>query len=70
VDALAFAHDSRRLAVGGSDSSIQMWDANAGQAIHPLPGHSGNIRALVYSPDGRRLASGSDDRTVGIWPGN
>jgi len=70
VDALAFAHDSRRLAVGGSDSSIQMWDINAGQMLRSLAGHSGGIRALAFSPDGRRLASGSDDRTVGIWPGN
>ena len=70
VNALAFARDSRRLAVGGSDTAIQMWDSDAGQLLRSLNGHSGSIRALAFSPDGRRLASGSDDKTVGIWQAN
>ena len=49
---------------------IQIWDADAGQLLHALTGHSGSIRALAISPDGRRLASGSEDRTVGIWSAN
>ena len=70
VNALAFARDSRRLAIGGSDTGIQIWDTDAAQLMHSLTGHSASIRALALSPDGRRLASGSDDRTVAVWPAN
>jgi len=47
-----------------------MWDAEGGQFLHTLSGHSGPVRALAVSPDGHRLASGSDDKTVDIWSAN
>ena len=47
-----------------------MWDAQGGQFLHALTGHSAAVRSLAVSPEGHRLASGSDDKTVDIWSAN
>jgi WD40 repeat protein len=67
---LQFSGDGKHLFAGGSNNTIVIWDAEGGQFLHTLSGHSGPVRALAVSPDGHRLASGSDDKTVGIWSAN
>jgi len=42
-------------------------DADSGQMLRSLNGHSGAVRSLAFSPDGKRLAAGSDDNTVDVW---
>jgi WD40 repeat protein/energy-coupling factor transporter ATP-binding protein EcfA2 len=68
VAALAIGPDGSRLASGGQDSEITIWDIENRRALKPsLVGHSGAITALAFSPDGRILASASLDRTARIW---
>jgi WD40 repeat protein len=71
---LIFAHnvkadtpDGRRLASCSWDSTVRLWDADTGAALHTLEGHSGSVSAVTFSPDGRRLASCSRDKTVRLW---
>jgi WD40 repeat protein len=68
VDALAFSADGSRLATGGSDGSIGIWDARSRKRERaPLRGHDGAVDSLAVAPDGRWLASGGDDGTVRLW---
>jgi WD40 repeat protein len=66
-ESLVFSPDGGRLAAGGKDSSIHLWDLRAGTSAGRLRGHSDWTGALAWSPSGRYLASGSDDRTIRIW---
>src|SRR5205085_528244 len=45
------------LASASSDNTVKVWDAETGQELRTLKGHSGGVRSVAFSPDGKRLAS-------------
>lgn len=67
VNAAAFAPDGRRLATGGRDGVISVWDVATGEVTLALRGHEGTVNGLVFSRDGARLVSASVDGTSIVW---
>ncbi len=67
VISIAMSHDGRRLASGGLDMSIKIWQAETGRLLRTIVGHRAPVTSIAFSPDGRRVASGSLDTTIKIW---
>jgi WD40 repeat protein len=74
---VAYAPDSKRIATGGRDGTVRIWDAATGRqllripkdgALFPLDEESEDPHALpiAYSPDGKRLATPGRDNTAVI----
>jgi WD40 repeat protein len=67
VTIAAFAPDGRRLATGGRDGVVSVWDLATGDVTQSLPGHEGAVTGLTFSRDGAKLLSTSADGTGLIW---
>jgi WD40 repeat protein len=67
VLAVAFSPDGRRLASGGADRSVKLWDVATGSLARTLSQHLGAVHAVAFQPKGRLLATAGADATVRVW---
>jgi WD40 repeat protein len=64
---LAWVDGGRLLAVGGGRGAVGLYDAEAGEWLKPLAGHTGAVTGLAFSPALGLMASfGRDDR-LRLW---
>jgi WD40 repeat protein len=66
VNALSWSPDGDRIASGGDDQTIHIWESASGQKRRTLP-QFGRVHALAWSPDGERLAWVNGTGTVRLW---
>ena len=65
---VAFSRDGARVAVGGDDGSLALFDTSSWRELRRLKGHNGSVYGVAFSPDGRRLATtNSRDGAVFVW---
>lgn len=64
---VAVSPDGSRIATGGNDALVKIWDAATGKELASLAGHSAPIFTVAFSPDGELVASSSQDKTARLW---
>ena len=72
---MAWSPGGQRIASGGYDHKVQVWDPATGDRLYTYSGHTSNalnavpnVNTVAWLPsDGLRIASGGGDRTVQVW---
>jgi WD40 repeat protein len=65
--AVALTADGKRLAAGGTTSTIHLVDISSNQQPVTLTSHSDWVTALAWNPDGSRVASASRDTSAKVF---
>ncbi|WP_347248371.1 hypothetical protein [Zoogloea sp.] len=66
--ALAFDRRGRRLASGGSDGRLRLYDLDAPKPDHGgIAAHAGPVISLDIHPDGERIVSTGADGAARVW---
>jgi WD40 repeat protein len=53
---VCWSADGERLASGGIDGTVRLWEASSGKELAVLEGHKGGVTSVCWSADGERLA--------------
>ncbi len=67
VFTVAWSPNGQRIASGGADRTVQIWNPD-GTNISTYLGHSASVSAVAWSSDSLFIASGSADKTAQVWP--
>jgi WD40 repeat protein len=68
---LAASADGKKLAAGGCDRLVRVWDVSAGigksRLEHTIENHADWVFGLAFAPDGKHLLTSSRDKTAKVW---
>jgi WD40 repeat protein/serine/threonine protein kinase len=67
VRTLAWSPQGDRLASGGPDGLVKVWDALRGAELARMPNQQHWVLRVAWSPDGKRLAAAHSKRIVIVW---
>jgi len=65
--AVAFSPDGKRVACGGADRAIRVFDVESGKQELLIEDHADWVMGIAWSPDGTKLASASRDKTSKVF---
>jgi WD40 repeat protein len=67
VYSVNYSPDGKRIATSSADKTAKIWDANTGELLLTMTGHTDEVWGLSYSPDSKRVATTSADKTAKVW---
>ena len=67
VRSLGFSPLGDKVASGGMDRYVKVWDRKSGQLLGESQEHKGSVCAIAVAPDNRTLASGCGAGTIRLW---
>ncbi|MEZ0264890.1 MAG: protein kinase [Phycisphaerae bacterium] len=70
IACLAASPDGRRLATGGPDRWIRVWDVSTGRREAAFRAHWEGVRCLKFSADGGEILTGGEDGSVRLHDAN
>merc|ERR1712060_612858 len=67
VPATATDTSNSKLATGGDDSTVKIWNPSTGDHLYTLTGHATGVTSLAWLDSEARVASGGSDGSINLW---
>ncbi|KAL4857036.1 WD repeat-containing protein VIP3 [Chlorella vulgaris] len=67
VLSVAYSPDGRRIAAGGMDGTVALFDTATGKLLHTLDGHFKPVRDLCFTPDSSMVITACDDNHAHLY---
>ncbi|MFO0841758.1 MAG: WD40 repeat domain-containing protein [Gemmataceae bacterium] len=68
VRSLSWSRDGERIATGGYDNVVRVWEAGTGRLLHQFDElHKDHIHRVAFDSSGWYVASAGDDHAVFLW---
>ncbi|HZZ79851.1 MAG TPA: c-type cytochrome domain-containing protein [Gemmataceae bacterium] len=65
--ALGVSKDGKKIAAGGTDRMVRVFDVDSGKMEHAIENHADWILGVVFSPDAHAIVTASRDKTAKMW---
>jgi WD40 repeat protein/serine/threonine protein kinase len=67
---LGWSPDGGKVAAGGQNGTVHVWETVSGRKLRVLRGHKSPVRSVAFSSDGSRVAAWGWDGAIKIWDAN
>jgi RNA polymerase sigma-70 factor (subfamily 1) len=69
VACVAFSPRADRVAGGGADGMVLVWEADTGKEVCRFRASNNVVHSLAFTPDGRQIVTGDYRHQVRLWDG-
>ena len=70
LGSVTWSPDGSRIASGGGDGTVSVWDAYMGETLRTYRGHQGvlsEVWSIIWSPDSNTIASAGNRSRIQVW---
>ena len=64
---MAWSPDGKTVCSGSGDKTLRLWNAETGESVRVLEGHTNRVNAVAWSPDGKTVCSEDYDNEKRVW---